>query len=98
VWWCTPVIPATREVKVGKLQIQASLNKVSRRPYLKSKLKIKGIWALVAHPCNPSYSEGRYQEDHNLRPARENSLQDPTLKISNIKKGWWSVSSDKVPA
>jgi hypothetical protein len=29
---------------------------------------------LVAHACNPSYSEGKDQEDHGLRPAWANSL------------------------
>jgi hypothetical protein len=28
-------------------------------------------WALVAHTCNPSYSEGREQEDHSSRPYLE---------------------------
>jgi hypothetical protein len=34
----------------------------------------------VAHACNPSYSEGRDQEDHGSRPAQANSLRDPILK------------------
>jgi hypothetical protein len=29
---------------------------------------------LVAHTCNPSYSGGRDQEDHSLKPAWANSL------------------------
>jgi hypothetical protein len=29
--------------------------------------------ALVAHVCNPSYSGGRDQEDHSLKPAWANS-------------------------
>jgi hypothetical protein len=28
----------------------------------------------VVHPCNPSYSEGRDQEDRSSKPAWENSL------------------------
>jgi hypothetical protein len=32
------------------------------------------IWVLVAHSCNPSYSGGRDQEDHGLKPALANSL------------------------
>jgi hypothetical protein len=28
----------------------------------------------VAHICNPSYSEGRDQEDRGLKSAQENSL------------------------
>jgi hypothetical protein len=34
----------------------------------------------VAHTCNPSYSGGRGQEDHGLKPAQENSLPDPISK------------------
>jgi hypothetical protein len=46
--------------------------------------------AQVAPACNPSYSGGRDQEDHNLKPAT-NYSRDPILK--NItKKSWWSSS------
>jgi hypothetical protein len=41
--------------------------------------------ALVAHACNPSYSGGRDQEDHRLKPAWANSSQGPILK-KPIKK------------
>jgi hypothetical protein len=41
----------------------------------------------MAHTCNPSYSGGRDQEDHGSKPAWENSLQNPILKISITKKG-----------
>jgi hypothetical protein len=34
----------------------------------------------VTHTCNPSYSEGRDQEDHSLKPAQKNSSQDPIFK------------------
>jgi hypothetical protein len=38
-------------------------------------------WAsTVAHICNPSYSGGRHQEDHGLKPAWANSSRDPILK------------------
>jgi hypothetical protein len=30
-------------------------------------------WALVAHACNPNYSEGRDQEDFSSKPARAHS-------------------------
>jgi hypothetical protein len=36
----------------------------------------------VAHACNPSYSGGRDQEDHGLKPAQANSSQDPISKIA----------------
>jgi hypothetical protein len=32
--------------------------------------------ALMAHPCNPSFSGGRDQEDPNSKPAWANSSQD----------------------
>jgi hypothetical protein len=35
---------------------------------------------LVAHTCNPSYSGGREQEDHGLKPAGTTSSQDPISK------------------
>jgi hypothetical protein len=37
----------------------------------------KSSWTPVAHTCNPGYSGGRDQEDHSLKLAWENSLQDP---------------------
>jgi hypothetical protein len=42
--------------------------------------------ALVAHACNPSYSEGRDLEDQGSKPAQANSLQDPISKISHKKE------------
>jgi hypothetical protein len=44
-------------------------------------------WALVAHICNPSYSEGTDQEDHSSKPTWSNSSGDPVLKKSTTKKG-----------
>jgi hypothetical protein len=40
----------------------------------------------VAHACNPSHLGGRDQENHPLKLAWGNSLQDPILKIPNTKK------------
>jgi hypothetical protein len=34
--------------------------------------KNKHSRVLVAHACNPGYSEGRDQEDHGLKPALAN--------------------------
>jgi hypothetical protein len=45
----------------------------------------------VAHTCNPSYSGGRDQEDHILKPARANSSRDPISKLL-ITKCWWNGS------
>jgi hypothetical protein len=36
--------------------------------------------APVAHACNPSYSGGRDQEDHGLKPVQANSSRDLILK------------------
>jgi hypothetical protein len=58
-----------------------------------TKLKIQNSsQAPVAYSCNPRYSGGNNQEDHSSKPAQENSSRDPTLKIPNTKKGWWSGS------
>jgi hypothetical protein len=35
----------------------------------------------VAQAYNPSYSEGRDQEDRGVKPAQANSSRDPILKI-----------------
>jgi hypothetical protein len=47
--------------------------------------------APVAHICNPSYPEGRGQEDHRWKPAWANSLGDLISKKTHHKKkknGW----------
>jgi hypothetical protein len=41
----------------------------------------------VAHTYNPSYSGGRDQEDHGLKPARTNSSRDPISKKHFTEKG-----------
>jgi hypothetical protein len=35
----------------------------------------------VAHACNPRHSGGRNQENHSLKTAWANTLQDPISKI-----------------
>jgi hypothetical protein len=47
----------------------------------------------VAHTCNPSYSGGRYQEDHGSKPAQADSLQDLISKKPVIKKDWCMAQS-----
>jgi hypothetical protein len=42
---------------------------------------------LEAHTCNPTYSRGRDQEDHGLKPAHANSSVRPYLKKSSTKTG-----------
>jgi hypothetical protein len=46
-WWGTPIIPATQEADTGGLQFEASLDKISRRHYLKGKQD----WRLGAGGC-----------------------------------------------
>jgi hypothetical protein len=87
VWQYKSVILATWEPEVRGCELEGSEAKLLRT-YLKSKRK-KG-WesqAPVTHACNPSYSEGRDQEDQSFMPTWANSLRDPILKISNTKKG-----------
>jgi hypothetical protein len=36
---------------------------------------------VVAHVCNPSYSRGRDQEEHSLKPAWANSSETLSQKI-----------------
>jgi hypothetical protein len=43
-------------------------------------------WVLVAHTCNPSYSESSDQEVHSSNAAQANSLRDPISKIPNTQK------------
>jgi hypothetical protein len=43
-------------------------------------MKIDLSWVLLAHTCNPSYSEGSNQDDSSSKPAQANSLQDPFSK------------------
>jgi hypothetical protein len=41
---------------------------------------LKGYKVLMAHTCNPSYSRGSDQEDHDSKPAQADSLWDHILK------------------
>jgi hypothetical protein len=53
---------------------------------------------LMAHVCNPSYSEGRDQRDHGLKPAQANSSTRPYLEKPFTKKGlgeWLKVKALK---
>jgi hypothetical protein len=44
-------------------------------------------WALVAHTCNPSYSEGRDQEDRGSKSATGKEFWRPYLENIHHKKG-----------
>jgi hypothetical protein len=48
---------------------------------------------LVTNACNLSYSGGRDQEDQGSKPAPENSLEAPILKICNTKKVGGTVTT-----
>jgi hypothetical protein len=39
----------------------------------------------VAHTCNPSYSGGRNQEDHGLKPDRANNSTRPYVDKGLMK-------------
>jgi hypothetical protein len=42
----------------------------------------------VAYACDPSYSGGRDQEDHSLKPAQGSSLKNPSQKsASGVSQG-----------
>jgi hypothetical protein len=41
----------------------------------------------VVHAYNPSYSGGKDQEDHSLKPALANSLWDPVSKKPWVAQG-----------
>jgi hypothetical protein len=55
-------------------------------------------WVPVVHTCNPSFSEGRDQEDRNSKPVQANSSQDPSLETPNTKMDWQSSPSGRPPA
>jgi hypothetical protein len=44
-------------------------------------------WALVAHTCNCTYSEGIDREDHDLKPVQANNLGDHISTKLSTKKG-----------
>jgi hypothetical protein len=46
----------------------------------------------VVQACNHTYSGGRDQEDHSLKPSWANSSWDPISKKPITKKGWRSGS------
>jgi hypothetical protein len=50
-------------------------------------------WAPVAHACDPSYSGGRYQEDHGLKPTQQivhETLSQKLLKQKELVE-WLKV-------
>jgi hypothetical protein len=51
----------------------------------------------VAHAYNPSYSGGRVQENHSLKPAWANSSRDPILKNPSHKNMAGRVAQGEGP-
>jgi hypothetical protein len=51
----------------------------------------------VTHSCNPRYSGGRDQEDHDSKPVQANSSEDPILKNPFTKKGAGGVAQSVGP-
>jgi hypothetical protein len=51
----------------------------------------------VALVYNPSYSGGRDQDYHSLKPVRANSLQDPILKNLSQKNWAGAVAQGEGP-
>jgi uncharacterized protein (DUF302 family) len=58
-WSFMFIIPATLETEIGGQQFKTSLEKVSSRPHLKNKLKVKRRPDTVVYICNPTYLEGQ---------------------------------------
>jgi hypothetical protein len=52
----------------------------------------------MAHVCNPSYSAGRDQEDHDSMPAQGNCSQDPILEKNITKIGLMEWLKVKAPS
>jgi hypothetical protein len=51
----------------------------------------------MAHTCNPSYSEGRDQEDHISKPAWVNSSWDPIWKKNPSQERAGTVAQGEGP-
>jgi hypothetical protein len=62
-----------------------------------SVLKQNLSWVLVAHSCNPSYSEDRDQEDRGSKPAQANHSMRPCLKKTLHKNRAGGVAQGKGP-
>jgi hypothetical protein len=80
-----PIIPALERLRIESLRpsqvtqgVQSSLDSIETLSQKLKKKLAEGQW--LAHTCNPSYSGGRDQEDHGLKPAQANSSQDPILR------------------
>jgi hypothetical protein len=66
--------PSTLEAEAGGWRVEASLDHIwLQKIFLVFVVGFSedpvSSWAPVAHACNPSYSEGRDQEDRHLKPS-----------------------------
>jgi hypothetical protein len=59
--WLIPIILATWEVAIRRIVVRSQPRQIVQGT-------LSGL-APVAHTCNPSYSGGKDQEDHSLKPA-----------------------------
>jgi hypothetical protein len=50
----------------------------------------------VGHICNPSYSGGRDQEDHDLRLPRQKVLENPISANEKVSWAWWCSATPEV--
>jgi hypothetical protein len=57
-----------------------------------------GSQAPVTHARNPSYSGGRDQEDHYLKPGREDSSRDSILKNTQKRAGGVAQAIEHLPS
>jgi hypothetical protein len=60
-------------------------------------LKTFLLWVLVAHSCNPSYSGGRDQEDHDSNSAWTKSSWDHILRKEPSQKRAHGLAQDVGP-
>jgi hypothetical protein len=72
LWWFTPVIPATWEAEIRRLQFKASLGGKGSQTLSQPKS------GMVGHICNPSYGMHR-SEDHGIGP-------DPNKKWETLSE------------
>jgi hypothetical protein len=99
-----PVILALGRLMQMDQEFKTSLDYILRPCLGKKKKKDKHLIYLsllkicyicqspVAHAYNPSYSEGRDEEECGSKPAQANSFMRPYLNTTHFKKGWSSVS------
>jgi hypothetical protein len=92
--WSENLVPVNNPRKLLQAEStgiwnHAGENKKSSTTYSLGRLDYKdriNCWVLVAHACNPHYSEGSDQEDRSSKSAQANSSRDPILKKKPFTK------------